>query len=428
MTQRYSNYKESGIEWIGEVPEHWGVMKNKFILKYYKGKNPKSFSDNANDKVYLTMDYLRDRDVTHQYIGNTNDLYPVDENELLLLWDGANAGEFLLSKKGYLSSTMAHIIFNDSINKTYGIFYSKVLETQIRKFTIGMGIPHVNSSELNSRFFVLPPLHEQICIANYLSEKSNCINAAIRIKEQQINLLKEYRQIAIHQAVTKGLDETVKMKDSGIDWMGEIPEHWEVIPIKYAGFTQNGISKGGEFFGKGFPFISYSDVYKNDTLPPLLSGLAEVTPEELKLYSIKAGDILFTRTSETIQEIGLSSVALQDYPDTTFAGFLIRFRFSQEILLPLYSKYYFRSETHRPFFVGTMNIVIRASLSQETLKKLPLLKPPIAEQAQIVAHLEALTAKTDAAIRIKEQQIEELKQYKASLINEVVTGKIKVCN
>src|SRR5690606_16795049 len=130
--------------------------------------------------------------------------------------------------------TVAHIIFKD-IDKNFAWYHSKVLEIELRNNTIGMGIPHVNGRVLNNSIVVLPPLPEQTAIANFLDDKTVKIDQAIGIKEQQIALLKERKQILIHKAVTRGVRplSEAEMKDSGVEWIGEIPEHWEVKKLKY---------------------------------------------------------------------------------------------------------------------------------------------------------------------------------------------------
>src|SRR5690606_33906522 len=145
-----------------------------------------------------------------------------------------------------------------------------------------------------------------------------------------------------------------------------------------------------------------------------------------KLYSVLAGDVFFTRTSETIGEIGFASICFQDVEKATFAGFLIRFRPTSELLTKEFSKYYFNSAILRKYFVKEMNLVIRASLSQELLKNLPVAIPPKNEQLRIFNYLEELCGIVDGAIEIQNRQIEKLKEYKTTLINSAVTGKIKV--
>jgi type I restriction enzyme S subunit len=281
--------------------------------------------------------------------------------------------------------------------------------------------------EMKAIMVGIPPLPEQTAIAQFLDDKTTKIDAAITIKQQQISLLKERKQILIHKAVTRGLDDSVKLKDSGVEWIGEIPEHWEVVPLRHIGKTQNGLSKGGEYFGSGYPFLTYGDVYKNRTVPDTLSGLAEATVEDKVQFSIKEGDVFFTRTSETVEDIAFASTCLKPIENGTFAGFLIRFRPEKNVLFKGFSRYYFSSSTHRPFFVGQMNLVIRASLSQDHLKRMPVLIPPLSEQKEISTYIETASQKIEKAIGLKQQEIEKLKEYKNSLINSVVTGKVKVC-
>lgn len=209
-------------------------------------------------------------------------------------------------------------------------------------------------------------------------------------------------------------------KDSGVKWIGEIPGHWKTIRLRFLGNAQNGISKNGEYFGSGFPFITYGDVYNSSTLQNA-SGLALSSKEDQNLYSVKKGDIFFTRTSETIDEIGFSSVCLNTIPNGTFSGFLIRFRPNSNDLGTKYSSYYFRCRIHRNYFAKNMNIVIRASLGQTLLKNLPVIIPPLPEQEAIVTYLDTKVAKIDEYISIAEKKIAALEELKQTIIAEAVT-------
>lgn len=209
-------------------------------------------------------------------------------------------------------------------------------------------------------------------------------------------------------------------KDSGVKWIGEIPKHWKVIRLRYLGTAQNGISKSGDYFGNGFPFVTYGDAY-NNAFFDTASGLASSTKEDQILYSIEKGDILFTRTSETIDEIGFSSVCLKTIPQATFSGFLIRFRPSSKSLDIKFSSYYFRSKIHRNYFSKNMNIVIRASLGQTLLKSLPVLLPPLTEQTEMVSYLDAKVSKIDRYISTAEKKIAALDELKQVTIADAVT-------
>ncbi|MCF1715242.1 restriction endonuclease subunit S [Flavihumibacter sp. RY-1] len=418
MTQRYSKYKDSGIDWIGEIPEHWVVRKSKYAFTYSKGRNPKSFSDSESDNIYLSMDYLRNRNNSIQYIKETKDLYFVENNELLLLWDGANAGEFLNSKRGFLSSTMAHIKFNEVIIKSFGKLYSRVIEFQLRRSTVGMGIPHVSSLELENSIFLLPPLPEQEAIAQFLDDKCARIDQAVRIKEKQIDLLKEYRQIAIHQAVTKGLNDQVKMKDSGIDWIGEIPEHWEVKKNKEL-FTE--INEPGN---AELPILSVSihTAVSNDELNEDENIRGKIRIEDKSNYKlVKKRDVVFNMMRAWQGAIGVVRTKGMVSPAYVVA------RPIQSVNSD-FLEYEFRTIR----YIQIMNRVskgitdFRKRLYWNEFKQLETIIPPLSEQAKIVAHVEVINIKTDEAIRLKEQQIDQLKHYKNTLINEVVTGKIRV--
>lgn len=311
-------------------------------------------------------------------------------------------------------------------------FLFRVLQSRVvnHHFTIAAkGVTRCGLSfdDIASAFIPFPAsLEEQRKIAKILETESAKITRFIQTKQRFIDLLKEQRQSIITHAVTKGIDEGVKMKETGIEWMGKVPQHWEVKRIRYLGNFQNGLNKNQDFFGHGFPFVSYSDVYQNELLPIAPAGLANVDKEERERHSVKCGDVLFTRTSETIEEIGFSSVCVNTIENATFSGFLIRFRPNEGMLNPFFSQYYFRSQMHRIFFVREMMLVTRASLSQDVLKNLPVLVPPINEQVEIANYIKTETRTLDIAIGKAEREIELIQEYREAMIAEAVTGKLKL--
>ena len=272
----------------------------------------------------------------------------------------------------------------------------------------------------------VPSMKEQNAIVTYLDATTSKIDEAIAQQQKMIDLLNERKQIIINHAVTKGLDPNVKMKPSGVDWIGDIPEHWEMRKLGTIGSTINGVSHDSSYFGEGYPFVSYSDVYKNYSLPMFVSGLAKSSKQERRFFSVERGDVFFTRTSETAEEIGFTSTCIETIPNAVFAGFLIRFRPNVDLLDPNFSKYYFRAHIHRSYFVKEMNLVIRASLSQQLLKGLPILLPPIQEQSAIASYLDGKINEIDLCLKNKTKQISLLQERKQIIINDVVTGKIKV--
>lgn len=204
--------------------------------------------------------------------------------------------------------------------------------------------------------------------------------------------------------------------------IGRIPSHWKTKKLRHLGRTINGISAGAERFGSGTPFVSYSDVFGNETIPSDIRGFFMASKEEQENYSVIEGDVLFTRTSETAEDIAISSTCFKTIPKSTFAGFLIRFRpDSDQELSKEFSRYYFRSECHKAFFNKEMNLVTRVSLGQDLLKKLPVVLPPLDEQKQIADFLDWKTGQIDALIAKQQLLIEKLKEQRIAVITQAVT-------
>ena len=424
--------KDSGIEWIGEIPVDWSMKRVKHI---FTRKNEKVMQENPTI-LSLARDGVKVRDISNnegQIAESYYNYNPVEKGDLLLnpmdLYSGANCS---ISKvQGVISPAYINLRANAGINPTFYDYYFKVQYWLMVFFSYGKGVSYDNRWTLSAETLMNYPVvalsyEEQCKRANYLDRKCAQIDAIISKQQQIIEKLKEYKLSVITEAVTKGLDPNVPMKDSGIDFIGSIPETWRICRLRNIGTLQNGISKGGEFFGHGFPFVSYGDVYRNFSLPVQVAGLIDSSDEERRNYSVESGDIFFTRTSETIEEVGFSSVCEETIPDATFAGFLIRVRPFTDDLVPKFAKYYFRSNHHRYYLVKQMNLVTRASLGQDLLKSMPVLVPPKDEQISIAAYLDKKCGAIESSIEYKQRVIERLIAYKKSLIYEVVTGKKEV--
>jgi len=429
--ERYSSYRDSGVEWIGKIPSDWKAIPLKACTEI---KSIKNASNLELLSVYLELGVIRFKDITQKRTNVTStdlsDYQIVNPGDLVLNNQQAWRGSVGVSKyKGIVSPAYIVLKLSELFNSDFANFYFRtglvVSQYLINSRGVGTIQRNLYWAHLKQTYICIPPIDEQIKIASFLNTKTEQLDKAIKQKEQLIEQLKERRQILINDAVTKGLDKTVDMKDSGVEWIGKIPEHWEVKKLRYIGNTQNGISAGAEYFGSGFPFINYGDVYKNIELPKVVSGLANSSKEDRNTYSILKGDVFFTRTSETAIEIGFSSTCTETFNNAIFSGFLIRFRPNKK-LYEGYSKFYFRSSIHRAYFVKEMNLVIRASLSQELLKNLPVILPPRDEQIKISNYIEKNNWKIDKAINLQQQQITKLKEYKTTLIDSVVTGKVRV--
>jgi len=425
--------KDSGIEWIGDIPQNWKLKRIQFCLNEINEKN-------IPIKTEQVLSLVKDKGVMlYEDKGTQGNKAKEDVSQYKIAYPNTlivNSMNILIGSVGisnYLGCVSpVYYVFkeNEHSNLQYinYIFNTREFQNELRKYANGILEIRlrVSSSDIFKRKIPLPEKHIQTKIANFLDEKCAEIDTLHSDIEKQIETLEEYKKSIITEAVTKGLNPDVEMKDSGIAYIGNIPKHWNVTKLKYLGKCQNGISKGGEYFGDGFPFVSYGDVYKNYSLPQNVDGLIMSTITEQNIYSVKYGDVFFTRTSETIEEIGFASTCLKSIDNSVFAGFLIRFRPTSNDLIPEFSKFYFRSNIHRKFFVKEMNLVTRASLSQNLLGRLPVLLPPLCEQQILAKNLEKKCTEIDGAIERKKEQLETLEQYKKSLIYEYVTGKKEV--
>lgn len=424
--------KDSGVPWIGEIPSSWRIsrVKEGFIRKKQEA--------HMEDPVILSLARagVRVRDMSKnegQIAESYYNYNTVSVGDLLLnpmdLYSGANCS--VSHVEGVISPAYVNLGAQKGFDSTYYDYYFKTQYWAMALFAHGKGVSFDNRWTLSNidlmRYFIpVPPSNEQQRIAGFLDSECARIDSIIDQTRASIEEYKKLKQAVITQAVTKGIRPNRKMKDSSIEWIGEIPEDWDICKLRHIGSTQNGISKSGDYFGEGYPFVSYGDVYRNISLPQEVKGLVKSSAEEQELYSVKTGDIFFTRTSETIEEVGFSSVCEHTIPNATFAGFLIRVRPYDDTLDIGYSKYYFRSNHHRHYLVKQMNLVTRASLGQPLLKGMYVLVPSKEEQREIAAYLDKKCAEMDRMVQTKEVLISELESYKKSLIYEYVTGKKEV--
>lgn len=400
--ERYSEYKDSGVKWLGEIPSHWEVMPLKSFIKFEKGKTPKEFSDENIGLPYLTMDYLRSRDnKIVKYPTASIGLFKIEESEALVLWDGANAGEFILSKKGYLGSTMAKISgYKEYFNNLYFYYFLKMLEPTSKDFANGTTIPHFDASIVINYHYPIPPIDEQIVIGSYLDAATSKIDKAIAMQQKMIDLLNERKQIIIQNAVTKGLDENVEMKDSGVEWIGMIPKHWKIIRIKHLAKLQSGSNlTSNEISDTG----SYP-VYGGNGLRGFYGS-----------YNCEGSYVLIGRQGALCGNI--------NYAEDKF--------WATEHAVVCYPKKKYNTlwfgEVLRLMDLGQYSLAsAQPGLAVERIKGLYMPYPSIEEQNKIALFLKQNIGKIDLYARHCQRQITLLQERKQIIINEVVTGKVKV--
>lgn len=424
----YPEYKDSGVEWLGVMPYEWSRARLKFIANVNMGQSPNSEDCNldGNGIAFLqgNAEFGKISPKEKQYC-----LVPkkIAKSGELLFSVRAPVGALNIADKEYgIGRGLCSIRGLKDIKSTYLWWVLLCYKYQLDAIATGSTFEAVSVEQVENLCLTLPSVLEQSQIASFLDNEISKIDQLIFKQEKLIELLKEKRQAVISHAVTKGLNPDVKMKDSGVEWLGDVPEHWIVKPLRHIGSCQNGINIGAEYFGRGYPFVSYGDVYNNNPLPQEVKGLVESSIKDRNAYSVIHGDIFFTRTSETIEEIGFASTCISSIPNAAFAGFLIRFRPFVGVIIPEYSRFYFSCVLLRAFFIKEMNLVTRASLSQELLKMLPVVLPPLEEQNEIASFLEGQTNLFDKLVKNVTSAISLLKERRSALISAVVTGKIDV--
>ena len=420
--------KNSGIEWIGEIPDDWESIRLKYIYSTTKAKLPKQFYDDKNLTPYLSMDFIRDSINTEPVYAKDGDY--CSEEDILILWDGSNAGEIVFNHPaGYAPSTTAILkkLSTQSL-PVYDKFYLKALEDDLRRNTNGMGIPHVNGSYLNNSLFLLPPKSTQERIASYLDKKCNKIEETIQNQQQVIEKLKAYKQSLITEAVTgkvkiengKACGEYESYKDSGVEWIGKIPSEWEVKKLKFSSQIMRGLfshrpRNDPDYYDGVHPFIQTGEVARAvkyiTTYSQTLNELGFSVSREFP-----AGTVLLTIAAN------VGDVAILDF-NACFPDSVIGF-YPKENVSKIFMFYVLKSMKEQ--FMRNAIISTQMNLNINIVKEEFIPLPSLAEQKEIVKFLEKKSDYIDTAIEQKQNLIEKLTEYKKSLIYECVTGKKEV--
>lgn len=434
--KQYKKYKPSGIEWIGEIPEHWDVKKLKYVTKdvitgktppssnldYYNGSIDWFSPGDFNNKLVLSDSK---RKITNQAIEEAGiKLYP--PYSVLLIGIGATLGKIGITISQATSNQQINaIIFNENkINPFFGLYFLMSFKNEIIRLANVATLAIFNQSQTKELELFVPSSEEQTAIANYLDKKTSEIDKLISQKENLLKLYEEEKTAIINQAVTKGIDPDVKLKDSGLDWLGDIPKHWKAKRVATLGEFSKG--KGiprSELKDSGCPAILYGDIYTKYNLKAdfIYNHISEETAKSA--IKIQFGDILFTGSGETIEDIG-KCITYVGNENVYVGGDVIILK--QEKCNSLFLSYSLSSNTSifQKARMAKGEIIVHIYASN--LREIILLEPLLKEQTQIVQYIETETVRINAKSEKTKKLIELLKEYKTALISEVVTGKVKV--
>ncbi len=442
----YPKYKDSGIEWLGEIPIHWSIRKLKFVSSVkLSGVDKKTLDGELQVKLCNYTDVYK-----NEFISEELDFMEATATKNEIAKSTLNKGDVLITKDSetpddiavpaYVKSEFRNVLCGYHLaqiraNPKYAfgeylfrLFCAQGIREQFTPLTNGITRYGLSKYSIDNSIFPVPKIAEQKIISTYLDQETAKIDELIKKNETLIELLKEKRQAIISKAVTKGLDPNVKMKDSGIEWLGMIPEGWEVKKLKHfaAEKFKNGIFKKKEFYGSGIKLINVFDVYRQNFYIDFDSlDSIEVTKKEFQTYSVKAGDIVFVRSSLKLEGVGASACVPSLSEPIIFECHLVKLRAFSKII-PEYLINFLNSSVVRQRLIALANTVTMATIGQSTLTNLEVEIPPVSEQQAIVEFLKNETAKIDKLIIKIESQNEKLKESRQTLISNVVTGKIKV--
>lgn len=427
--KKYDEYKDSGVAWIGEVPKHWEVLRGKYVLNILSGfpfdSQKFEFEDNG---VYMPL--IRIRDIngssTEVYYSGS---YPIESvvktGEVLIGMDG----DFNISKwKGtnaLLNQRVCKLREDSSMNTHYAFYMLSSPLKAINSVTYATTVKHLSVYDIYNAFIPVPPISEQTAIATYLDTHCAKIDNLISIQQKRIALLQELKQSVITHAVTKGLNPNVEMKQSGVEWIGDVPKHWEVMPIKYIADTNSGATpkniKGRQNERSDIKWVRTTDL--SDICDYVYDSSEYLSREEMKSASCpwlpkNTVVVAMYGGSGTIGKAGILGC------DSTINQALCSLETTK---LEDYRYLYYNIKSLRPYWMKLAASSRKdPNISQEIIRNMDVPVPGIDEQTKIVQYLDRKCTTINTSISNAQHQIDLLQEYKQSLITEVVTGKRKV--
>ncbi len=425
--QRYDSYKDSGVKWLGEIPSHWEVLPGLAVFQENKEKN-----NNLAVNTVLSLSYGKivvKKDIDEGLVPAEYNTYQIVHPGYIIIRctdlqnDKVSLRTGLVKDDGIITGAYLGLVTNGKYNSSYIHYFLHAWDITKEIYRHGNGLRQSLSwLDLRRLPILIPPMAEQTAIANYLDTATEKIDAAIAQQQKMIDLLNERKQIIINRAVTKGLNPDAKMKDSGVEWIGEVPEGWEVMRLKFLlkANLMYGANESAESEDESYPrYIRITDIDEDGNLRP--DTFRSLPPTKAEPYILNKGDLLFARSGATAGKTYLFNEDIK----ACFAGYLIKASL-KETLLPEYLNYYTKSGIYDNWKKSIFIQATIPNIGAEKYANLQITLPSIKKQKDIVKHLDVETGKINQVVRNCKNQISLLQERKQIIINEVVTGKVKV--
>ncbi|MCR2066689.1 restriction endonuclease subunit S [Campylobacter helveticus] len=431
-------YKPSGIKWLGEIPKHWEVRKLGDICEIVMGEfldfSPTAQNDNKASLIchselsqeseeskklpILDVKYLRNNG--ERKLASRGNLANI--NDRLILMDGENSGEIFITKeKGFLGSTLKKLKFSNLNQIEFVDFVLLCYKDFFKNNKKGTAIPHLDKHLFANHKIPLPPLQEQKEIAEFLDKKCEKIQNYINKKQKLITLLQEKKQALINEAVTKGLNPNIESKNSGIEYLGLIPHHWEVVKVKYIATTNIGLvydpSEIATNENVGYPVLRANNIQNGKIdYKDVIYVAKKIDDKQLAI----SGDLLMCVRNGSENLLG--KTAKIENNNFSFGAFTAIIRSD----LNNYLYWIFQTEMLKKSISSFIVSIGIGQISQDDIKNFKIPLPPLQEQKEIAEFLDKKCEKINSAIEKTKRQIELIKEYKNTLINEAVCGRINL--
>jgi len=414
---RYDSYKDSGVEWLGEIPDHWSIHRMKFVGRIKTGEMDTIDKQDKGSYPFFVRSQIVERINTYSY----------DEEAVLTAGDGVGVGKvfhYINGKFEYHQRVYKISHFREVHGKFLYYYMQANLANEVLKLSAKSTVDSLRLPMLQNFPIVKGSIAEQTRIVTFLDQKTAEIDEAIAKKQRLIDLLQEQKAILINQAVTKGLNPDAPMRDSGVEWIGEIPAHWAVKRLKHIATIEYGIAIELTDSLKGIPILSLPNVSILGELNTNNLAYIELNKSEYNRYLLRKGDLLFNWRNGSPKHVGKTAIFnLED--EYTHVSFLLRIRMKSTDVVPRYVQYYLNSLRAVGFF-STAKIQINSTFNKSELSDFPLVVPPQLEQREILEHARIRVTEINSVMDNAIQEIQLLKEMKNVAIANAVTGKIKI--
>lgn len=440
--QKYAEYKDSGLEWLGGIPSHWEIKKLKYLGEAIIGLTYSP--DDVVDEGEGTL-VLRSSNIQNKRLAFDDNVYVKKEipeklktqkNDILIC--ARNGSRALIGKNALIDESAEGVSFGAFMSifrSQYNNYLSKVFNSALFEYQSGTfltaTINQLTTGNLNSFEVPLPPIQERDLIVNFLDHETAQIDTLIAKQEKLIELLKEKRQAVISYAVTKGLNPDVAMKDSGVEWLGQVPASWLVTPLKYLIAPKRGAVKAGPFGshlknsdmeGQDIKVISQKNVIAND-LNLGEAMISEKKYRELEVFTIEQDDVLVT----TRGTIGRTCVFKENFK-AILHPCLIRLQVDHNKVLPELIALIIQESGYEmeQILVKSNATTIEVIYSDNLINTVVVIPNSLEEQKQVLSYIDNQKAYFDKALKKANQMIQKLIERRTALISAAVTGKIDV--